>query len=266
MLNPLLDRRVLASFGNLADLRRHWLQIDVGTDCQQRFLVEDRHTLEPPLEERSARLFFAADSQSISYGRADPPRARTHGARTASQSGTSGSLMDRPDGLTQSSWLDLLIQLPQPNKSTMARQVCIGCPFSFFQEGKTPPLGIEKDNPGSVQALSQRPHAGRSLRLAVPFSVHQALHGKFRLATAAWQAEATPTRRLPRRRVAGASSIVVVGQTDQATHERSKSYCCRASSARSWWCASRALSGAWVRTSGMLPWSSSPVAVPVPKN
>ncbi len=57
MLDPLLDRGMLTGLGNLRDSGSHRVQINIGTGRQQRLLVEDRHALEPALEERTALLF-----------------------------------------------------------------------------------------------------------------------------------------------------------------------------------------------------------------
>ncbi len=58
MLDSLLDRGMLAGLGNLRDSGGHRVQINIGTGRQQRFLIEDRHALEPALEERAAGLLF----------------------------------------------------------------------------------------------------------------------------------------------------------------------------------------------------------------
>ena len=52
VIDALFDRRVRAGFGQQRDPRRQWVQVDSGTGCQQRFLIEDGDALEPPLEEQ----------------------------------------------------------------------------------------------------------------------------------------------------------------------------------------------------------------------
>ena len=44
--------------GDGRDPRRQRVQVDIGTGCQQRSLIEDRNALEPPLEERAAGLIL----------------------------------------------------------------------------------------------------------------------------------------------------------------------------------------------------------------
>src|SRR5271157_939889 len=45
-------------FSARGDAGRHGVQIDVSTSRQQRLLIEDRHALEPALEERAAGLLL----------------------------------------------------------------------------------------------------------------------------------------------------------------------------------------------------------------
>jgi hypothetical protein len=59
VIDPLLDRGMRTGLRSFRDAGRHEVQVDGSAARQECLVVEDRHALEPALEEHPARLVSA---------------------------------------------------------------------------------------------------------------------------------------------------------------------------------------------------------------